>query len=919
MTHDSNLHSSMYLRNLKSILFFLCLFAPAWSKAEPELLKMSKQAESLFFDQLYSDAIPVYSQLLTLTNEEQLKSQFTLRLATCHLKMQQSSQALALLTALTPPFSAHRFYLMSLAYRQLNDSTRALDLLQRCSSLSHSSYEPFILLEKGYHFIQMGDLSNARLVLKKIPWEVCNGTPYYLAQLNLAKIDLMNHQADSALQTLFLLSHHLPQQHTLHQEVTYLKGWAWLAKEKNSEASACFETLLHKALETKEEWSLQILKGLIMSYLKQAIVLELSTDQLEIILSKAEKVLQQLSVRSSIETSYLLLSDFYLIKARRLSDSESYAKACRLLERQDLFSSVEEQRQALIKCAGAAPTFQERQQFYEQLILQTSLPQNFLAKVWLLKGINHFEEGLNYQKEQALSAMNDQFEQAAEACSQAFQLASSVDLNQSALALKHQTLAYALQQPSKALKAWETISSLITDSRLLSSFEDPREVYCLAAWIALHFKDKVILQQAKVLLQQGKANAKSLINWTEHCLKFEGLICLQLEEWLQADTIFSRLLQDYPSFYPGEMWFWRAYSADKQQHIELKKEYLKQVYTQDPESSYAPLAYFHLYSYQEYMQGQRKPLKHLQTMPLLFPHHPLLIHAYYLIGLYHKKDLLSEEGKLLRRRDWTAAIEAFQSAESTFDELMGKNLISLAELSYYAHIRYRAELERAQANLAIAQSSTGGKKQIYLKYAEGVFKHLIEEFASSHSLAVKTLINSLSSYPKVWAEAEFKLAQTYEEKQCWEEAEVILNAALEHYRQARITQNPGLMHVWYEKGKLAQRQADDQSALQCFIEAEKATHDYQGLTPHEKLDLWIQQSFCYKALNQLDHAMRLLSRVINDDVISPLRIKAMFLRAEIYELQGRPELAIKQLEATARKGGEWAQKAQEKLEQFYGY
>ena len=55
------------------------------------------------------------------------------------------------------------------------------------------------------------------------------------------------------------------------------------------------------------------------------------------------------------------------------------------------------------------------------------------------------------------------------------------------------------------------------------------------------------------------------------------------------------------------------------------------------------------------------------------------------------------------------------------------------------------------------------------------------------------------------------------------------------------------------------------------------------------------------------------------DVISPLRIKAMFLRAEIYELQGRPELAIKQLEAAARKGGEWAQKAQEKLEQVYGY
>ena len=42
----------------------------------------------------------------------------------------------------------------------------------------------------------------------------------------------------------------------------------------------------------------------------------------------------------------------------------------------------------------------------------------------------------------------------------------------------------------------------------------------------------------------------------------------------------------------------------------------------------------------------------------------------------------------------------------------------------------------------------------------------------------------------------------------------------------------------------------------------------------------------------------------------------MYLRAEIYELQNRPELALKQLEATASKGGEWSQKAKEKLEKY---
>jgi hypothetical protein len=64
--------------------------------------------------------------------------------------------------------------------------------------------------------------------------------------------------------------------------------------------------------------------------------------------------------------------------------------------------------------------------------------------------------------------------------------------------------------------------------------------------------------------------------------------------------------------------------------------------------------------------------------------------------------------------------------------------------------------------------------------------------------------------------------------------------------------------------------------------------------------------------------MLILSNVINEDAISSQRLRAMLLRAEIYELQGRYELARKQLEATSKKGGPWAQQAKEKLEKNYG-
>ena len=62
--------------------------------------------------------------------------------------------------------------------------------------------------------------------------------------------------------------------------------------------------------------------------------------------------------------------------------------------------------------------------------------------------------------------------------------------------------------------------------------------------------------------------------------------------------------------------------------------------------------------------------------------------------------------------------------------------------------------------------------------------------------------------------------------------------------------------------------------------------------------------------------MLILSRIINYDAVSSLRLKAMFLRAEIYEHQGRLELARQQLRAVAKKGGEWASKAQSKLDLF---
>ncbi len=101
----------------------------------------------------------------------------------------------------------------------------------------------------------------------------------------------------------------------------------------------------------------------------------------------------------------------------------------------------------------------------------------------------------------------------------------------------------------------------------------------------------------------------------------------------------------------------------------------------------------------------------------------------------------------------------------------------------------------------------------------------------------------------------------------------------------------------------------------------KADESAKGriLNTDQRLSLWIQKSECYRQLRDYDQAMRLLSQVVNEDAVSGLRVKAMLLRAEIYALQGRHELARKQLEATSSKGGEWGKTAKKILVEDYGY
>lgn len=94
--------------------------------------------------------------------------------------------------------------------------------------------------------------------------------------------------------------------------------------------------------------------------------------------------------------------------------------------------------------------------------------------------------------------------------------------------------------------------------------------------------------------------------------------------------------------------------------------------------------------------------------------------------------------------------------------------------------------------------------------------------------------------------------------------------------------------------------------------------EIKDIDPEIALEIAIEKSFYLRNKKLYSQAMSELAWVINDSTASSLRIKAMVLRAELYQQLKRPELAMRQLEAAKGKGGQWGQIAEQKLKELYG-
>jgi len=452
----------------------------------------------------------------------------------------------------------------------------------------------------------------------------------------------------------------------------------------------------------------------------------------------------------------------------------------------------------------------------------------------------------------------------------------------------------------------------------LSYLEEPQELSYLYGTIAqsllLDYKEDNINPES--VLMKG-INDYPKGNFSAACITLLGSYYFTQGHFSEAEATFAILPQKYPdSSYAGEALYWSAICAEKLKKDPLiAKMYRKQLFEKFPSSPFAPAAYFHYYTYRDYLQGDRAALKHLQAFQQLFPDNSLQINAHYLIGLDYKRERKGPSGRALRKKNLVEAINAFSKAELAFDTLHQQQKIPPNEIGHYLIIRYRSLLERALANQTIALESQATKRTIYAQYAQELFEQINKELADPNHPFAHYLTDE-HPFPKIQEESLYLLLKNYIKLENAEAAKQAIDSLLEKYASFNMTKGYYLSCTYYEQGLLAMQEMNYKKAWIAFAKAEGS---YDNLSVDQKLDLWIQQSECCKAQHELDNAMLILSKVINDNEISSLRVKAMYLRAEIYALQGRHELARKQLAATSNKGGEWALKAKTKLDEDYGY
>jgi len=866
----------------KSLLFIYAIFHFFSGAAFLYSEMHEASAEELFNAGLYEKAEAAYLKMLR-SNEQDLSpsSNALLQLSQLYTITHQYQKMNDLLKEFTHPQNDPALtYFAGLAYSRLHKHTQALKAFQNYLSSKDPSYTNEAHFEIALIYFSEKEYAKSLNELKQINHPKTNLQT--LVAIYFARIYLQTDRAQEAIQLLNSHDVKVSDNDSTKFEIAFLTGDAHFLLREYEKA---IPSLLQAADRSQDTalWYSDCLYQLGMSYLY-------SGDY-----EKATSAFHEFLKNFPEERGFLGLGEAYYLSGDHLN-------AEKLLSSHQ-FTTKNGQKAALLLQIKASPTYSARNSLYSKLIEMD--PDS--GSAWYYYALNDMEEGILLKSHNKYEEAEKMLLKAIDSFEKGLSLLGFSDKAMAAQALKYQ--AMAAHQNSQNLNGMHILEKLM-DSSFWEATKDQDEILYLHGFFSLKQGLPDIaarsLQAAAAMKQQfGPVALKCLAD--SHYLA---------KNYSAAKSVYLQLTDSFPDspLCAESLFFAAKSSAYLDEDPALRKKYLSQIFESYPQSPFAPESYFLYYSYQEYLQGDKQAIRHLQHFSSHFPATPFLIEANFLAGLNSRLNRKSPTGKWISKKNLTLAIDYFQEAETLFDLYAKEGTkISSSLFNYYISVRYRSTLERAKANLTIANESQGAKRQIYLNYATEVFKKIVDDFQDPANKYTAVLWQE-SPYPLIYQESLYELAKSYLAQGNDPAADQILSQMIAKYT---ATRSYYLSLSLFEKGLIALKQKDFAKSLELFQLADTTGKDL--LSTDQKLDLWIQISLCYSGLMQYDLAILTLSKVVNDETISHLRLKAMFMRANLYTLDHRPELARKQLESLAQKKGEWAIKAKQQLEKEHDY
>jgi len=818
--------------------------------------------------------------------EEGLERLLKLHLAQCYIESGDYASAVDLLQEEEEPDA---LYLLAIGYKGLGEWERAAALLDQCISACPDGSDEF-LWEKAVALFESGALDEAELSFEQIAREGKKGRLTHLAQIYRARIQLGRGELDRLPATLQMVTALLPADDPLHCEVAYLRAESAFYQGDYLTAARLFELSMPTRNEEKADWALSALYNMGQCYLESAADEGRGEQAKLAFLYKAQQAFKRILAAGHDERAYLALGRAYMAEGAICEKSGARETAEALLGQTHLFGSMEAKAEALLIRAENCLDFATRDRIYCELTDPVYEETLASAQGWYNRGLHLFERGEAVRRGGDQQRAISFYQSAARTLARAATALQDTEPQKATAALKFAAQSYYNQGTTQSRKlAFGLLDSIFQDG-LVEQMEAPDEALYLRGLIASvllgETGDECYLSLASEALEQLSERHESS-PYAPMALHILGTMHFHREEYKEAESYFVTLAERYSSLCEaGDGWFWAAQAAQcAEKDPQIARDYLTRVYTDYPSSLFAAESYFTSYTFAEYLDGGDVVADHLAAMEERYPNSPYLISASYLLGMAKKVDP-------------AAAIEYFEQAEQRLGQCKLQGMICPDELSYFASIVERARLEGALCRVAMSRLCDGAKREELLEVAETKLTQLIGELDRSELLE----------------EAQFGLVQLHLEKRDDAAAERALRQMEAQGVESRYYRSKLL----YELGALYMRRGEYGAALEQLKESERVGSPHL-LSRGEELDLWLQQALCLRASGELDEAMRMLSQVVNDDSTSPLRGEAMLLRAEIYELQGRRELAIKQLEATVRTGGQVATRATTKLRREYGF